>query len=83
MLGFSSALLLIFALGHCENHGSRVRRIVGGEPANIPPADDPVVYTRFNGKTAAVRGMLDFPHYVFRGIRYAKPPVGNLRFVVS
>ncbi|KAL3288103.1 hypothetical protein HHI36_002553 [Cryptolaemus montrouzieri] len=78
MYVFAFVLFVLFMNVHCNE---RVRRIVGGQPANIPPPDDPVVYTRFNGKTAVVRGVLDFPHYVFRGIRYAQAPVGNLRFV--
>ncbi|ENN81820.1 hypothetical protein YQE_01793, partial [Dendroctonus ponderosae] len=60
---------------------SRVRRIVGGEPANFPPYDDPVVYVRFNGKSARVQGVREFPHYVFKGIKYAHPPVGADRFL--
>lgn len=59
----------------------RVKRIVGGIPADVPPADDPVVYTRFNGRAAKVIGVLDFPHYVFRGIRYAHPPTDADRFL--
>lgn len=62
---------------------SRKRRIVGGEPANFPPFDDPVVYVRFNGKSARVQGVREFPHYVFKGIKYAHPPVGADRFLVS
>ncbi|KAK9886688.1 hypothetical protein WA026_017608 [Henosepilachna vigintioctopunctata] len=81
MYSFGLAFLLSWSSVICDGNGERIRRIVGGAPANIPPPDDPVVYTRFNGKTASVRGVLAFPHYVFRGIRYAKPPVGNLRFV--
>lgn len=61
----------------------RVKRIVGGRPADVPPADDPVVFTRFAGKAAKVTGVRDFPHYVFKGIKYAHPPVGKLRFLVS
>lgn len=78
-----SAIFLILCISALAKDWShvRVRRIIGGKPANIPPADDPVVYTRFNGKTAKVRGVLDFPHYVFRGIPYAKPPLGKLRFM--
>lgn len=81
MFKLGCIFLLIWTSVYCDERGPRVRRIVGGAPANIPPADDPVVYTRFNGKTAAIRGVLDYPHYAFRGIRFAKPPVGNLRFV--
>ncbi|XP_050296875.1 carboxylesterase 4A [Anthonomus grandis grandis] len=59
----------------------RVRRIVGGEVANYPPFDDPVVYVRFNGKSARVQGSREYPHYVFKGIKYAQPPVGPDRFL--
>lgn len=61
----------------------RVRRIVGGEPANYPPYDDPVVYIRFNGRAAKVQGVREFPHYVFKGIKFAHPPTGQDRFLVS
>lgn len=67
----------------CDERGPRVRRIVGGEPAPVPPFDDPVIYTRFNGRAARVEGVHSFPHYVFRGIKFAHPPVGPDRFLVS
>lgn len=66
----------------CDERSGRVKRIVGGIPADAPPADDPVVYARFSGKQAKVRGVRDFPHYVFRGIKYAQPPTGSNRFLV-
>lgn len=58
----------------------RVRRIVGGEPAPQPPADAPLVFTRFAGKAAMVEGVRDFPHYVFRGLRFGLAPIGKDRF---
>lgn len=61
----------------------RVRRIVGGAPAQVPPADDPKVYLRFAGKAAQIKGVLDQPHYVFRGIRYGLKPSGKDRFQVK
>ncbi|VEN38422.1 unnamed protein product [Callosobruchus maculatus] len=64
-----------------KNPCARVKRIVGGDPAEAPPPDDPTVYTNFGGKAARVLGVHDFPHYVFRGIRYAEPPTGKDRFL--
>lgn len=66
-----------------DERGHRVRRIVGGVPADVPPEDDPVVYVRFSRHSAKVTGVRDFPHYVFRGIRYAEPPKGKDRFQVN
>lgn len=66
-----------------HKRGARVRRIVGGIPADVPPEDDPTVFTRFAGHAAKVTGVRDFPHYVFRGIRYAHAPKGKDRFQVS
>lgn len=76
-------LLIIVKVIKCDERSARVRRIVGGQPAVPPPEDDPVVFTRFGGKTAKVLGVLDLPHYVFRGIRYGLAPVGKERFLVS
>lgn len=75
-------IFLIASLTYANEHGARVKRIVGGAPAGRPPTDDPNVYLRFGGRSARVRGMRDFPHFVFRGIRYAYPPVGKDRFQV-
>ncbi|XP_017770157.1 PREDICTED: carboxylesterase 4A-like isoform X2 [Nicrophorus vespilloides] len=58
----------------------RVKRIVGGSPAQLPPPDDPRVFLRFAAKSAYIKGVLDTPHYVFRGIRYAHKPNGKDRF---
>ncbi|KAF7273676.1 hypothetical protein GWI33_013623 [Rhynchophorus ferrugineus] len=59
----------------------RIKRIIGGSPANYPPYDEPVVYVRFNGRAARVTGVRDYPHYVFKGIRYAEAPVKQDRFL--
>jgi hypothetical protein len=77
-------LLLVLTLHGvvCDERGARVRRIVGGDAAVAPPEDDPVVFTRFAGKTARVLGVRDLPHYVFRGIRYGHAPAGKERFLV-
>lgn len=60
----------------------RVRRIVGGNPAESPEGDEPVIFVRFAGHTAKVTGARDFPHYVFKGLRYAHAPNGKNRFQV-
>lgn len=60
------------------NH--RIRRIVGGIPAESPEEDEPIVFVRFAGHTAKVTGARDLPHYVFRGLRFAEPPIGRDRF---
>lgn len=76
-------LLYIILLMFLENiNGHRVKRIVGGAPAEVPIYDDPIVYTRFAGRSARIQGVRDFPHFVFRGIRYAYPPTGRDRFQV-
>lgn len=64
------------------DRSQRVKRIVGGSPADVPPEDDPVVYTQFASRSARVQGVREFLHYVFRGIHYAHPPVGRERFLV-
>lgn len=66
----------------CDKRGARVRRIVGGDPADVAAEDDPSVFVRFAGKAAKVTGVRDFPHYVFRGIRFAHSPKGKDRFQV-
>lgn len=76
-------LICLIKLIVCENVKRRVKRIVGGSPAEIPPEDDPVVFMHFSGKSASVRGVREFPHYVFRGIRYAHAPIGRDRFQVN
>lgn len=80
------AVLYLFAsfmYTSADVRGVRVKRIVGGHPADAPPEDDPTVFTNFAGRSALVRGVRDFPHYVFRGIHYAHPPTGKERFLVS
>lgn len=79
-------LLIVFpllSLQSAECRSERVKRIVGGVPAEEPEADEPIVFVRFAGKTAKVTGVRDFPHYVFRGIRYADKPEGKYRFQVK
>lgn len=81
ILGCTLFTLFVLAVG--AERGPRVKRIVGGVPADVPPEDDPTVYTNFGGRSALVRGVREFPHYAFRGIRYAHPPTGKDRFLVS
>ncbi|CAG9859458.1 unnamed protein product [Phyllotreta striolata] len=71
---------ILFALSSGDERGPRVKRIVGGEPAMEPPLDDPTIFTNFAGKAAKIQGVRDFPHYVFKGIKYAYPPTGKNRF---
>lgn len=75
--------MIYFAIVDCKKLNKRVKRIVGGSPAELPPEDDPLVYLSFAGKSASVRGIREYPHYVFRGIRYAHPPTGRDRFQVK
>lgn len=78
--------ILISSISLAMNKGlinKRVKRIVGGKAAELPPEDDPVVYLHFAGKSASVRGVREFPHYVFRGIRFAHSPTGRDRFQVD
>uniref|UniRef100_A0A6P7GJ22 Esterase SG1-like n=1 Tax=Diabrotica virgifera virgifera TaxID=50390 RepID=A0A6P7GJ22_DIAVI len=80
----SSVFLVLFYLTNpsfCDERGPRVKRIVGGIPAEEPPADDPTIFTNFAGRSARVQGILDYPHYVFRGIKFAYPPIGKNRFL--
>lgn len=80
---FITPFLALILSVSVNGNGHRVKRIVGGVPADIPPEDDPTIYTNFAGRAALVRGVRDFPHYVFRGIHYAHPPIGKDRFLVS
>ncbi|XP_043508578.1 esterase FE4-like [Frieseomelitta varia] len=63
-------------------HLRRQKRIVGGRAAAPPPVDDPVVYVTQSNRQARIYGTRD-PNkgfYVFRGIRFGRPPVGLNRF---
>ena len=76
-LAFSHAIYMV-------EKPNRVKRIVGGDDAAIPPIDDPTVYIYKKDHDARVVGKRESPdsYYAFRGIRYAEPPVGPLRFQV-
>lgn len=69
--------------GDVNGRGNRVRRIVGGEPAAVASDDEPISYITHAGRSASVRGVLEYPHYVFKGVRYGHAPVGRDRFQVS
>ena len=78
------ALLLIAVICQTVISTHRVKRIVGGHPAAVPPEDDPVVFVYLSDHDARVFGSRDRPggYYNFRGIRYAEPPVERFRFQV-
>lgn len=78
------AVILIASVVPSTLANNRVKRIVGGRPAAVPPEDDPVVFVYLNDHDAKVYGTRDKPdgYYNFRGIRYAEPPVGRFRFQV-
>ncbi|XP_017834845.1 carboxylesterase 1F [Drosophila busckii] len=68
--------------GDAQQDHHRVKRIVGGKQAKAPPVDDPVVFARLFDRDARVEGFRN-PHtriYSFLGLRYAEPPVGQLRY---
>ncbi|XP_014219967.1 liver carboxylesterase 1-like [Copidosoma floridanum] len=73
------ALLGLFGPSECKY---RQKRIVGGVTVPTPPVDDPLVFVRKGDLEARVFGTRDpkTGYYLFRGIRYAEPPVGNRRF---
>ncbi|KRT82713.1 hydrolase [Oryctes borbonicus] len=72
--------LLLLCSQNIQCRSNRVRRIVGGIEADVAPFDEPVAYVNYGEKTATVRGLLDAPHYSFRGLRYGQSPVGIHRF---
>ncbi|PSN44361.1 hypothetical protein C0J52_19622 [Blattella germanica] len=74
--------VLIFVVITLSTAHERVKRIVGGRPAAVPPEDDPVVFVYLNDHDARIHGSRDRPggYYNFRGLRYAEPPVGRFRF---
>lgn len=77
----ASQLAVLLHLTAAASH-HRVRRIVGGRAAQPPPVDDPVVFVYKDDHDARVLGTRERPggFYVYRGIRYAEPPVGLFRF---
>lgn len=79
-----TAIFLTITLVKTDERGPRVRRIVGGYPADVPPPDDPVVFVKHNGKFARIKGIRNPGeyHYHFRGIRFAEAPIEKKRFQV-
>lgn len=73
---------------------SRRKRIVGGYPALVPEAsglsvsqpprkNDNVVFVQDDYRSATVTGSEEPEGYqAYKGMRYAEPPVGRLRFQV-
>lgn len=78
----SYVLLLIITGINSISCNHRTKRIVGGIPAAVAPADEPIVYVRFTGKAARVEGVRTPYYYSFTGLRYAHPPTGKDRFLV-
>lgn len=76
------AVVAVVLLAEPAAGNHRVRRIVGGRAAAPPPTDDPVVFVYKKDHDARVFGTRERPggFYVYRGIRYAEPPVGLYRF---
>lgn len=81
----ASLCLAVLLLVDAAVANVRVRRIVGGRAAAPPPQDDPVVFVYKEDHDARVYGTRERPggFYVYRGIRYAEPPVGLYRFQVT
>ena len=71
-LSIACAVLLFIATG-CGGSSA----IVGGPPPSPPPPPDPTIVTTQSGQ---VQGVIDGDMIVFRGIPYAAPPTGNLRW---
>lgn len=82
LLGVLLVILSVLPKGGECNY--RQKRIVGGTTAKPYPVDDPVVFVTKDDREARVYGTRDNKtgYYLFRGIRYAEPPVGNRRFQV-
>lgn len=68
------SLLSLIKFGHA---------IVGGQHAQLPPYDDPVVFVNLVGKYSRVQGYFNpiTSVYIFRGIKYADAPIKENRFL--
>ncbi|KAE9531293.1 hypothetical protein AGLY_010499 [Aphis glycines] len=87
-------VVLLLLTTFCCDALSRQKRIVGGYPSLIPEAngfsisppsppkpDNNVVLVEDDYRTATVTGVQEPEgYYAYKGIRYAEPPVGRLRF---
>lgn len=82
MEGDFKYLLIILSFLSFYGDCHRIKRIVGGIQAAAPPPDDPVIFIKLYGRDARLEGNrnLQTGYYSFLGIRYAEPPVDELRF---
>ncbi|KAL5242815.1 hypothetical protein ACI65C_010225 [Semiaphis heraclei] len=89
---FRTSLALGVLLAFCDAL-SRQKRIVGGYPSLVPESDgfnvsqpsrkseNNVVLVQDDYRSATVTGVEEPEgYYAYKGIRYAEPPVGRLRF---
>lgn len=91
---FKIGWALVGILALCDA-SSRKKRIVGGYPALVPEASglsfsqpprktDNIVFIQDDYRSATITGSEEPEGYqAYKGIRYAEPPVGRLRFQVN
>lgn len=90
---FKVGWALIGILAFCDA-AHRQKRIVGGYPALVPEASglsvshpprktDNIIFVQDDYRSATIIGTEESEGYqAYKGIRYAEPPVGRLRFQV-
>lgn len=91
---FGTGLAFVVLVSFCDAL-SRQKRIVGGYPSLVPESDGfnvsqpsrkpetNVVLVQDDYRSATVTGVEEPEGYhAYKGIRYAEPPVGRLRFQV-